>query len=206
MLQLDNVAREGFFQPVNLSVSAGERVVVSAPSGSGKTLLLRSIAELDPHIGTLLLDGRLSRTWGIPAWRSQVMYVPQRIAFLPGTVRDVLRHAFQFKTHKAKTFSEDEAAELLRTLGRSSKLLDRETNHLSGGEAQSVALIRALLLSPRVLLTDEITSDLDHALAGRVETLLIEWTSQPGRALMWVGHNAAENERIATSTITLGKP
>ncbi|WJZ03503.1 putative ABC transporter ATP-binding protein YbbL [Corynebacterium freiburgense] len=204
MLQVDAVAREGLLAPITLTVSAGDRLVVSGPSGSGKTLLLRSIAELDPHSGSLLLDDRPSRTYGIPAWRAQVMYIPQRLAFPPGNVREALQCSFKLTAHQTQTYSEQQALDLLQILGRTSELLNRKTNHLSGGEAQSVALVRALLLSPRIILADEITSALDPELAHLVERFLIGWTAQPNHALIWVGHNSEENQHIATSTLTLG--
>lgn len=206
MLQLRDVARNGLLRPVTLTVGPGQRMVVAGPSGCGKTLLLRSIAELDPHEGTVLLDARPSRTWGIPAWRSHVMYIPQRPTFPTGTVRAALQAGFAFRAHQGRSYSEARALELLDVLGRPAELLDQSTMRLSGGESQSIALVRAVLLEPRVLLADEITAALDADLARRVETFLLDWSiAEDQRAVVWVGHNDAENQRVGTAAITLEK-
>jgi putative ABC transport system ATP-binding protein len=88
--------------------------------------------------------------------------------------------------------------DLLVSLGRPPDLLGAESVSLSGGEVQSVLLVRALLLSPSVLLLDEVTSALDQDLAHRAEELILRWCGQGERAVVWVGHDPGSRSRIAS--------
>lgn len=190
-----------------LELSAGERLVVDGPSGSGKTVLLRAIAGLDVFTtGGCEFRGRPRREWSMPAYRAQVMYVPQRAALHPGTVADTLAAPFGFAIHKGKEFKAEAAEDLLAELGRPAELLASPTESLSGGELQSVLLVRALLLEPTVLLLDEVASALDPELADAVERVLIKWSQASERALVWVGHDPASQSRVGTAVLPITGP
>ena len=66
--------RSHFGGPFDFEVQAGECVAIQGPSGAGKSVLLRMLADLDPHEGEVLLDGRAGGAMPAPAWRSQVVY------------------------------------------------------------------------------------------------------------------------------------
>ncbi len=188
------------WRDVNVEVESGDRLVVDGPSGSGKTLLLRTLAWLEPQSsGLCRFRGKDPGHWSVPAYRSQVMYVPQRPSLAAGTVLEILSAPFRLSVHKAKVFDQAAAMELLESLGRPADLLKAQTATLSGGEVQSVQLARALLLGPSVLLLDEVTSALDPPLADRAENVLLDWCAGDERALVWVGHDSGSQERIGTT-------
>jgi putative ABC transport system ATP-binding protein len=200
------VAGRTLWRDLSLAVATGDRLVIDGPSGSGKTLLLRSIAGLDPFTtGGCEFRGRTQLEWSMPAYRAQVMYVPQRAALAPGTVLEGIRAPFGLGVHKDKSFNPAAAEQVLADLGRPARLLETDTSNLSGGELQSVLLARALLLSPAVLLLDEVTAALDPELASQAEQVLISWSQVGERGLLWVGHDRDGQSRMGTDELRIGK-
>ncbi|HEY8587013.1 MAG TPA: ATP-binding cassette domain-containing protein [Rhodanobacter sp.] len=190
---------------LDLTLRAGERLAVAGASGSGKTLLLRTLAGLEPvQCGELIFQDRPLTDWSMPAYRARVVYIPQRPALPEGLVETALRVPFQFRVHRQQPFPLDRAQELLAMLGRDEKFLQQHTERLSGGEGQIVAMLRALLIGPDVLLLDEPTASLDARAVGAIETLVESWLqAHPQRACVWTSHDRNQLQRISDRVLSL---
>ncbi len=193
------------WQDFELSLRSGERLGITGPSGSGKTLLLRTLAGLEPlQSGELMFKDRELSHWSMPAYRARVVYVPQRPAWREGTVDAALRAPFAFRVRREDGFSSGRARELLHATGRDEDFLSQRTERLSGGEAQIVAVVRALLVTPSVLLLDEPTASLDSGTVRAIEDLITHWISaSPDHAYIWTSHDRAQLERITDSLLIL---
>lgn len=172
----------GALRGVDLEVAPGEVVGLSGPSGAGKSVLLRAIADLDPHGGEIFL-GALRQS-GTPAhrWRASVMLVPAESAWWADTV--------------AEHFPSG-AADGLEALGLDPRAGGWQVNRLSSGERQRLGLLRALARRPRALLLDEPSANLDPEATRRVEAHLLEVVRQWALPVLWVSHDAAQLGRVA---------
>lgn len=193
---------------VSVEIELGSRWAVRGPTGSGKTLLLRALCLLDPlEGGDVLFRGERVQHADVPAFRRQVVYLHQRPALIEGTVRENLTLIERFHANAAsQTTSEDRDARIsrmLESLGRPESFLDQNAADLSGGEGQLVALLRALLVEPTVLLLDEPTSALDAASVAAFESLVDAWANErkDERAFVWVTHDDRQAERVAERSI-----
>jgi lipoprotein-releasing system ATP-binding protein len=178
---------------LELEVAAGETVAVVGASGVGKSTLLHIIGTLDrPSAGQVSVGGKEVFALGdeaLAAFRNRhIGFVFQFHHLLPEftALENVMMPALiaRWKADRAQAA----AAELLREVG----LADREghrTGELSGGEQQRVAVARALVLGPRLLLADEPTGNLDERTGGRVQELLLRLNQQRGLTTLVATHN-----------------
>ncbi|MEA5422067.1 ATP-binding cassette domain-containing protein [Synechococcus sp. CCY9202] len=192
------------WRDLELELQPGDRLALVAPSGAGKTLLLRSLALLDPlQQGRLWLRGRTPVAWGLPVWRSCLIYLAQRPVLFPGTVRDNLQAVFQLAVHQERRWRPDILEGWLETLGRDRAFLDLDAERLSGGEGQLLNLLRALQLEPDILLLDEPTASLDPASTEAVESLLAGWLEGGDRACMITSHDGDQLRRFGNRRLDL---
>ncbi len=182
---------------INLHLAPGDKLALSGSSGSGKSLLLRTLAGLDViesglsgETGTINFDGISLHDWEMPQYRTKVSYIPQNPVFFDETVETNLKSAFQLKAHQHRHYDQKQILAWLEQfslptaagnssgIGDYSEFLQRPAKELSGGEAQITALLRVLQLEPQVLLLDEPTASLDAVLTGRFEYLLEKWQKE----------------------------
>jgi putative ABC transport system ATP-binding protein len=185
---------------VCMAICPGDRLAVNGPSGSGKTLLLRALAMLDPlDEGVVQWKGQAVSGNDVPAYRRAVIYLHQRPALFQGSVEANLRYPFSFRINGGRSFDKDLILHLLESIGRAASFLEKLTRDLSGGEAQIVALLRALQFDPSILLLDEPTTSLDERTTRGIEELLGRWLSEApaDRAFLWVSHDSDQVCRIA---------
>lgn len=182
MLVVRNLYRSGL-APVSFDLEDGECLAVQGTSGSGKSLLLRALADLDPHEGDMMLDGQSNASMPAPLWRKQVVYLPAESGWWSD---QVLEHFPAW----------EEAGPWVEALNLPASIQNRPVQSLSTGERQRLALIRALSLRPRVLLLDEPTSGLDDTTTRLTEHILKEYL-HPGNSILWVTHHPEQARRVA---------
>jgi len=186
---------------VNLSVPSGAYAVLMGGTGQGKTTILEAICGLRTvSSGKVILCGE-EVTKRKPADRG-VGYLPQDLGLFPmTTVRGHLEFALRIRRRplpEIKARVED----LARLLGIE-KLLDRSVHRLSGGEAQRVALGRALSFGPKILLLDEPLNALDEATRDRLCELLKSIQRQTGLTTLHITHSRAEALQVADRLFSL---
>jgi ABC-type iron transport system FetAB ATPase subunit len=167
--------------PYALSLAAGECVTLRGASGSGKSLLLRAVADLDPHDGWATLDGIACTDMSAPLWRRLVALLPAESQWWAD---DVGAH-----------FQLDDCP-YWAPLGFTPDVRAWQVSRLSSGEKQRLALSRALMNQPRVLLLDEPTASLDPVNTQAVEKLVAEYRRETKAAVLWVSHDTAQAARV----------
>ena len=185
---------------ISLAIERAEVLAVLGPSGAGKSTFLRLLNRLDePTGGAVLLDGVDYRTLNPQNLRRRIGMVMQRAFLFPGTIAENVR----FGPRQAGKFLSDEIVENLLAQVGLSGFADRNALTLSGGEAQRVAITRALANEPDILLLDEPTSALDEAAKLGVESLLESLIRQHHLTCVWVTHDAAQAARMADKVLLL---
>ncbi|WP_108445323.1 ABC transporter ATP-binding protein [Halomonas denitrificans] len=180
-LRLDRLS-VGDLAPVSLTLAPGEILCLSGTSGSGKSRLLRAVADLEPHGGEAWLGETAQSSLAGHAWRARVMLVPAESQWWADTVGE----------HLPEARRDD-----LEALGFSPEVCDWQVARLSSGEKQRLALLRALSREPAALLLDEPTANLDDATARRVEAWLCARIRARGWPVIWVAHDPAQIARVA---------
>ena len=182
-LHIANVSKGAGFPALTLTIPAGECVVLSGPSGVGKSTLLRLIVDLDPGIGSARIGNRIREEIPAYEWRKMVAYVPADSGWWAPRVSDHMS-------------DESRARSLLAPLGLPERLMASSPDDLSSGERQRLALIRAMIRQPRFMLLDEPTASLDPATARLVENEMIRATKN-GLGLLVVSHDPDQIARLS---------
>ena len=204
-LEVDVRYRAGTFRLAARFDSAGGLTALFGRSGSGKTSLVNLIAGLlRPAEGRIAVDGRVlvytARGVFVPAHRRRLGYVFQEGRLFPHlSVRQNLRYGSWFAPREARHPSLASVIGLLGIEG----LLDRRPESLSGGEKQRVAIGRALLAGPRLLLMDEPLASLDEGRKGEILPYLERLRDEAGVPIVYVSHSVAEVTRLATTMVLL---
>ena len=179
---------------VSLEVALGESLAIVGPSGSGKSTLLQIIGTLDrPTSGSVALDGRdlngLDDEQIAAVRNRQIGFVFQSHYLLPQCTvwENVLVPTLACSDVALRERAGERAERLLKRVGLGERKAHRP-GELSGGERQRVAVVRALINQPQLLLADEPTGSLDHASAQQLGQLLLELNREEGVTLIVVTH------------------
>ena len=181
---------------VSLDIAKGEVVSIVGPSGAGKTTLLQLLGTLDTpntHTDTILNINKIPiqglRSKELAAFRNaNIGFIFQFHQLLPEftALENVCIPAFIAKTSKAK--AEKRAKELLDYLGLADRM-DHKPNAISGGEQQRVAVARALINDPALILADEPSGNLDTESADQLHQLFFKLRDELGQTFVIVTHN-----------------
>jgi tungstate transport system ATP-binding protein len=185
-----------------LELEPGSVTALVGPNGAGKSTLLRLLACVEPPTrGTVTLDGRPVRNRKDRRWaRQRVTLVEQRPFLFSGSVRKNLLYALALR-RVPRADAEARVARALARLGITA-LLDRRARALSEGEVQKVAIARALVLQPEVILLDEPASAADQTSAAALYRLLDEERAR-GAALCFASHQLEDAYRWSDRLLAL---
>jgi len=185
---------------VSFGVAPGEVLGIVGPSGAGKSTLLRLINRLDePTEGTLFFHGSDYRELPPESLRRSIGMVMQRAYLFPGTIAENIAFGPQ---QRGQIITADRIAALLAEVGLGG-YASRDAMTLSGGEAQRVAITRALANEPEVLLLDEPTSALDEASRESVEKLIEGLIRERHLTCLWVTHSPEQARTMADRVLVL---
>ena len=193
----------GVLDGISLAMGDGEVVVVVGPSGCGKSTLLRCVNGLEtPDSGEILLDGAPISGMDMVQVRRQIGMVFQSYDLFPHM--DVLGNLSLGPVKALKRSKNEVEAEAVRALARVglSDKLHALPRQLSGGQKQRVALVRAMLMRPRLLLLDEITAALDPEMVREVLNVVLD-LAREGRTMLIVTHEMRFAEAVADRVLFL---
>jgi molybdate transport system ATP-binding protein len=205
MLRVDVAKQLGEFSIEAAFASEGRVTGLFGASGAGKTSLVNMIAGLlRPDRGSIAIDGEklddsVARTH-VPAHRRRIGYVFQDARLFPHL--DV-RHNLDYGRRMNRLADDPAQRARVTDLLDIGSLLDRRPGQLSGGERQRVALGRALLAQPRLLLLDEPLGSLDEERKVEILPYLVRLRDEAGIPMVYVSHDAGELRQLATQIVML---
>ncbi|WP_043931850.1 ABC transporter ATP-binding protein [Bacillus sp. EB01] len=180
------------------SISKGKITTLVGPSGAGKTSLFRLINGLvSPTKGDIRISGKNIEEYEPTELRRSVGLALQNATMING---NIFKNLALPRTLKKETLSEEEAAELLTSVGLEKDLLKRDVKDLSGGQRQKVSIARTLVNRPKILLLDEITSSLDRVSKQDIEELIVRINKEFNVTIMWITHNLEQAIHIGDET------
>jgi len=205
MLRVDITKQLGEFTLAASFTSEGRVTGLFGASGSGKTSLINTIAGLvRPDRGSIVIDGETvddtSAGIHVPTWRRRIGYVFQDARLFPHLD---IRHNLDYGRRMNRLAEDPAQHKRVVELLDIGALLDRRPGKLSGGERQRVALGRALLSKPRLLLLDEPLGALDESRKLEILPYLVRLRDEAGVPMVYVSHDAAELRQLATQIVML---
>ncbi|MBV5259672.1 ATP-binding cassette domain-containing protein [Synechococcus moorigangaii CMS01] len=190
-------------QDISLTLEPGDRLVLVGPSGSGKTTLLHCLNQLQsPTTGHLTFQDQAYSAYDPVCLRQQIALVPQETRLLGLTVKETLLYPLRLRK-LSKAAIHQRWQRWSEALDIPPEWLDRSEALLSGGQKQWVAIARALLSEPQILLLDEPTSALDLGRSQTLITLLQTYQAQQNIPMAIATHNLSFAQQFATKLLYL---
>ncbi|WAL61348.1 ABC transporter ATP-binding protein [Thermocoleostomius sinensis] len=198
-----SVGSHPLLQDVSFEVKAGDRVAIVGPSGAGKTSLLRLLNRLgDPTQGQIFFEGREIRQIPPTQLRQQIVMVPQESKLLGMTVRQALEYPLTLK-RISRSMIQQQVAIWTERLHLPEDWLGRTELQLSVGQRQWVAIARALIMQPKILLLDEPTSALDAGRSRYLINLLTDLAENHRITIVMVNHQLDVAEQFCDRVLQL---
>jgi D-methionine transport system ATP-binding protein len=190
-------------QDISCEILRGDRIALIGPSGAGKTSLLRLLNRLSEITqGQIYLGDREIRQIPILQLRQQIMLVLQESKLLGMTVREALMYPLRLRGLE-RSLMQQRLDEWTERLHIPLEWLDRTELQLSVGQRQLVAIARAMVAQPEVLLLDEPTSALDAGRAAHVANVLANWAESSQMTILMVNHQLEVAEQFCTRVLYL---
>ncbi|MCU7835716.1 MAG: ABC transporter ATP-binding protein [gamma proteobacterium symbiont of Taylorina sp.] len=177
-------------QSFDFSVSPGNCLGINGPSGIGKSVFLKALADMLPHEGEVFLDDIACQSIPAPQWRRQVTLLPAESQWWADRVGEHFKH-FE--------------APLFNSLGFDEAVMDWQIVHLSSGEKQRLACIRVLMNQPKALLMDEPTANLDKDNRLQLEKVIADYQTKHQIPILWISHDQEQLARVSQSVLMLNK-
>ncbi len=172
---------------LNLKINKADKMTLTGISGSGKTSVLKSIMGLvKTDKGQIIVNGKKLDKETVWQIRKNIAYVPQEPVLGHGSVKDLLQRTFELKANSHLHWNTKKAIDCFDRLGLSASLLKSQTELLSGGEKQRIAIALAILLQRKIFLLDEPVSALDAENAKRVNKFFFDY---PDVAVLCAAHD-----------------
>lgn len=172
----------------NLRINKGDKVLLAAPSGSGKTSLLRLIlGSTSPDSGKILFGKKEATAENVYKIRNQIAYLSKDVDFPNGKVQEVFQEIFQLPTNKHLKYTNEKLLEKIKEFELPEELMQKNTSLISGGERQRLGWILVQLLDRPVLLLDEPTSAMDEKQKHR----FINYVIHTKKTVVCVSHDKA---------------
>lgn len=204
ILALENVSYVNggrrILHDISFTVEKGDFLTINGSSGSGKSTLLRLCASLiSPSDGKITYNGIDMNSYDAAKLRKSIAYCAQSSCLFGSTVMDNLAFPFMIRNEE---YNKERVNGLLSMFGLPGSILDADIKSLSGGEKQRIAMIRALIFIPEVLLLDEVSSALDTENSLAAENVVHD-LNKKGVTVLWITHDPAQSHRYANRLMTL---
>lgn len=204
LLKLEDVSyingQKNILNKINFDIHKGDFISIVGPSGGGKSTLLKLCCHLiSPSSGRILYNNKDLNDYNPTILRREIAYCFQTPILFGESVLDNLKFPYQIRNIK---YDEEHIKNLLLKFKLNIELLKSEIKNLSGGEKQRIALIRAMLFKPQIILLDEITSSLDVENTIIVETIIKSFNDE-GITILWVTHNPMQSRKYANKVLRI---
>ncbi|MFZ7121191.1 MAG: ABC transporter ATP-binding protein [Eubacteriaceae bacterium] len=187
------------FNNFNLFINKNEKILLNAPSGKGKSTLIKMLLGLHPnYTGDIYFEGNMVDSKNINIVRTKISYVSQDVDLPKGNVEELIQNIYKYKKNRHLNYNESRVVDILKEFEMDETILDKNIIELSGGERQRLGFIIAILLERQIWIMDEVTSGLDKKLKNYIMNYIIKqnktviiishddcWLNQNVRVVNW---------------------